>query len=85
MDDLDFRLITGLQVRMARGALGWGVQKLAGLANVNKNTIVRFEHNKPTTPPTIEKIQRTLESEGIEFIWHDGKEGIITRPDPATQ
>jgi len=85
MDDVDFRLITGLQVRMARGALGWSVQKLGEQANVNKNTVVRFEHNKPTTPPTIEKIQRTLEGEGIDFIWHAGREGIISPPDPITR
>lgn len=65
------RELTGQQIRAARGALNWSVQKLADVAGVGTATIVRYE--QVTGIPkrrkdNLELIRRALESAGIEFI-----------------
>lgn len=64
-------LITGLQIRAARGALGWSVSQLAQLTSVGTATIVRYEADigVPTSRKgNLKKIKTALESAGIEFI-----------------
>jgi len=60
-------MLTGVQVRMARAALGWGVRELAAKAGVNPNTITRIEKGADALAGTLTKLQRALEGAGIEF------------------
>jgi transcriptional regulator with XRE-family HTH domain len=65
------RSLTGSQIRAARGALNWSVQKLADCTGVGTATIVRYEQ-VPGVPrarkDNLVRIQHALESAGIEFI-----------------
>ena len=63
--------ITGIQLRAARGALGWSVVDLAKAANVGSATIVRYEATigiPPSRKDNLQKLKSALESAGIEFI-----------------
>jgi transcriptional regulator with XRE-family HTH domain len=66
-------MITPVQCRMARAAIGWGVRDLAAKAGVSVSTVVRFE-NEQAEPirVTVEAIQRVLEAEGVEFTASGG-------------
>jgi transcriptional regulator with XRE-family HTH domain len=56
-----------IQLRMARAAVGWGVRDLAGKAGVTANTVTRIENGADAKQSTIDKLQRALETAGIEF------------------
>jgi len=73
-------IITGLQVRLARAALNWNVLELAAKAEMNKNTVGRFEKDGDTNRSTLTKLRETLEAEGVEFIWQDDKQGVLFAP-----
>lgn len=77
-------MVTGNQIRIARFALRWSVQKLSELTGVSVRTIKRIEANDDvpaTSANTIELIQRTLEASGIEFIGEpDDAPGIRVHP-----
>lgn len=63
--------ITGLQIRAARGALNWSVQNLSDSSGVGTATIVRYEIAlgiPNSRKNNLERIRKTLESAGIEFI-----------------
>lgn len=63
--------LTGHQIRAARGALNWSVQRLADATGVGTATIVRYEQAAgvpKTRKDSLELIKETLESAGIEFI-----------------
>ena len=63
--------ITGIQLRAARGALGWSVSQLAKLTGVGTATIVRYEMEAgvpPSRKGNLTAIKTALESAGIEFI-----------------
>ena len=60
-------MVTGVQIRMARAALGWGVRDLAAKAEVNANTVTRIENGADALAGTLTKIQRALEAAGVEF------------------
>ena len=64
--------VKGVQIRMARSALGWGVRELAAKADVTPNTISRIEGGAPARTDTLERIVRALEAAGIEFIAENG-------------
>lgn len=64
--------ITGVQIRMARAALGWGVRDLADRAGVNFNTVSRIERGGGSLTDTLEKLRRTLEGAGVVFIEENG-------------
>jgi transcriptional regulator with XRE-family HTH domain len=68
-------MITPLQVRMARAALGWGVRDLGKRAGVAANTVSRYENGLGTTVKTLEQIRATLEEGGVIFIPADATEG----------
>jgi transcriptional regulator with XRE-family HTH domain len=68
-------MITRLQVRMARAALGWGVRDLAKAAGLSPNTVTRFENGAGTRVDTLEQIQEVLERRGIIFVPADGTAG----------
>ncbi|MDX0683313.1 helix-turn-helix domain-containing protein [Sinorhizobium medicae] len=62
----------GIQCKLARVALGWGVLDLAKAASVSTQTVTRLERGDPLRPATLESIKRVLEDAGIEFISENG-------------
>ena len=61
-------MISRVQVRMARAALGWSVRDLASRAGLAANTVSRFENGSDAYGETLTKIQRSFEQAGIIFI-----------------
>jgi len=65
----------GVQIRMARAALGWSVNDLAGHSGVSVSTIKRLEGDALFSSRTVANtnaIQQALESAGIEFVGSPG-------------
>ena len=65
------------QIKMARAALGWSVDKLAEVSAVGVRTIHRIEAQvgmPNATAGNLKLIRETLEAAGIEFIG-DANEG----------
>lgn len=62
----------GIQCKLARVALGWGVLDLAKAANVSTQTITRLERGDQLRPTTLESIKTVLQDAGIEFIPENG-------------
>jgi transcriptional regulator with XRE-family HTH domain len=60
-------ILLPVQCRMARAALGLGVRELAAAAKVSIDTVARFERGDELKERTIEALQRTLETAGVEF------------------
>lgn len=61
-------MLTGSQIRAARGLLGWTLADLAKRTGLQNNTISFFENGKGRTEfESIEKMVRALEQEGVEF------------------
>jgi hypothetical protein len=72
------KLITGRQLRAARGLLGWGQVELANKAKVAIGTIRRmesFDEEVGCQASTLYKVRTALEKGGIEFL-HDDKPGV---------
>jgi transcriptional regulator with XRE-family HTH domain len=67
-------VVSMVQVRMARAALGWTVKQLAEQSGVHKNTILRIEAGLASQSATLRIVQRTLEDAGIKFL--DAVEGV---------
>jgi transcriptional regulator with XRE-family HTH domain len=64
-------MLTGLQIRAARAALGWSAVVLAEKAGVAMKTIARFEQVDgvpPSRSSTLLDVQKALEAAGVEFI-----------------
>jgi transcriptional regulator with XRE-family HTH domain len=68
-------MITRMQVRMARVALGWGVRELAARAGLAPNTVSRFENGSGARVNTLAQIQEALEKEGVIFVPADDSGG----------
>ena len=64
--------MNGIQLRMARVAVGWGVRELADKAGVTANTVTRIENGADAKQSTIDRLRRALEAAGIEFIEENG-------------
>jgi transcriptional regulator with XRE-family HTH domain len=62
----------GVQIKMARAAVGWGVRDLAGRAGVTANTVTRIENGADAKQSTIDRLKHALENAGIEFIDENG-------------
>ena len=62
-------MLTPIQTKMARAALGWSTAELARRAGVGISTVSRFETGqvKPVRA-NIDAMQRALEAAGIEFV-----------------
>ena len=62
-----------MQVRAARGILGWSRDQLVSASGVPKRTLVRFESEeaKPRAP-TLAAIRAALEAAGVAFIAENG-------------
>jgi len=74
MDQEGSELITIEQLRGARGLLGWSQTELARKAGLSLPTVKRVEAG---TGPRVsevarERLQRALESGGVEFIDENG-------------
>ena len=60
-------ILSPIQCRMARAALGMGVRELAVAAKVSVDTVARFERGDELKERTVDALQRALETAGIEF------------------
>ena len=69
----------GVQVKMARVALGIGIRELAARAKVAQDTISRIERGDQLKERTVEAIRASLEAAGVEFL-----EGGGVRLRPST-
>lgn len=58
---------------MARAALGWNTQELAGKAGVGLNTVNRFEAGQDARVSSVEKMRRALEAAGVIFVPENGE------------
>ena len=61
-------MISGLQVKLGRTALGWSVRELADQAQVNFNTVSRFENGAGVHGRTVEALETALIAAGVVFI-----------------
>ena len=71
MPDLPARMITGAQIRGARGMLNWDVKTLAERSGVSEATVRRGEmaDDVPTMrADNLNAIQRVMEAAGILFL-----------------
>ena len=68
-------MITRVQIRMARAALGWGVRDLADRAGLSPNTVSRFENGADARVDTLTQMQEVLERAGIIFVPADENGG----------
>jgi len=67
----DLSMLTGLQIRSARAALGWSINDLADKAGVATKTIRRLESVDgipQSRTGTLLEIKAIFESAGVEFI-----------------
>jgi transcriptional regulator with XRE-family HTH domain len=68
-------MITGAQIRMARGYLRWSAKELADKAGVAESTIKRMEQDEGfpiARGANIEAVHTALTSAGIVFIPENG-------------
>jgi transcriptional regulator with XRE-family HTH domain len=68
-------MIRPVHLRMARAALGWSLKDLADRADVNINTISRYESGSQVMSGTISKIEAVLLKEGVIFLEEEGHLG----------
>ena len=64
-------MITGAQIRAARGLKGWSAAQLAEVSGTNRFTIQRLEQNEgvpPSRTQTLLDIKAAFEAAGVEFI-----------------
>lgn len=64
--------VSGVQIRMARAALGWGVKDLAKAAGVTPNTVSRFENGGNAFTGSVDKMEAALSAAGVQFIAKNG-------------
>jgi DNA-binding Xre family transcriptional regulator len=68
-------MLTGAQMRMARGYLRWSVKDLSEASGVSGTTIKRMEETDgvpKSMADNLVAIQRALEQAGVEFIPENG-------------
>ena len=81
-------MITGLQVRAARGFLCWDRGDLAKKAIVPLSTVERMEMGEQlagVSAKAINAIQGTMEAEGIEFLDDGDAPGVRLHEKAATR
>lgn len=74
-------MITGPQIRAARGLLGWSAREAAERSGLSLPTIQRLERDKGVSPTaqarTLSDLKRAFEEAGVEFIGTpDEKPGV---------
>lgn len=81
--DTTSSVITGAQLRAARGILNWSVRELSQAANVSSSTIRRLEESDGPPPgreDALAPLQAALEAGGSEFLFPPiGKPGVRPR------
>ena len=79
-------MLTGAQMRMARGYLRWSVKDLAEASRISATTIKRMEESDGVPKSIADNllaIQRALEAAGAEFIPENGGgPGVRMRKSP---
>ena len=74
-------MITGPQIRAARGFLGWTARDLASKAVVRTAIVQKIESGElATSLAELVAIQATLAAEGIEFTDDNGVPGVRLNP-----
>lgn len=75
-------MISSVQLRAARTLLGWSQKDLADVSGLSLPTIQRMEtlglHR--SSAGNVDKVQRALETAGIEFINDDAPGVRLRRP-----
>ena len=80
-------MLTGTQIRSARGALRWSAEELAERSRVAARTVMRLEQHDgvpPSRSSTLMDIRAALEAAGIEFVGtpDDGPGVRLRTPSP---
>ncbi len=75
----DQPLITPQQMRMARAGLGWSLAELAKRADVNPNTLSRYERGLDVLSGILRKVELSLKKAGALFQ-EDGKTVTVQLP-----
>jgi len=76
-------MITGPQIRAARGLLGWSRAQLSRQSGVSASAIQRFENGRhDSRESTLAAIEAKLAESGVEFI---GSIGVQLRADRVDQ
>ncbi len=68
-------MITGSQIRMARGHLKWSASELARKAGIGISTVNRMEANDGVPTASVKNlaaVQNAIEAAGVEFIPENG-------------
>jgi transcriptional regulator with XRE-family HTH domain len=78
-------ILTPVQSRMARAALGMGVRELAAAAKISTDTVARFERGEELKERTVDAIRRAFEEAGVEFIDENGGGPGVRLRKPAHQ
>ena len=66
-------LLTGRQIRAARGLMGWTVEDLFSKSGVNKNTITQIENDEvQPQEKSMARIVATFDKAGVEFAPNEG-------------
>jgi transcriptional regulator with XRE-family HTH domain len=75
-------MILAVQLRAARTLLGWSQKDLADVSGLSLPTIQRMETLGPhrSSAGNVDKVQRALETAGIEFIDEDAPGVRLRRP-----
>ena len=60
-------LLTPMQIKLARTALGWGRKELAEASGVSRATIKRIEDGNRAFADTVDALERTLRRHGCDF------------------
>jgi len=78
-------MISAVQSKMARAALGLGIREFAELAGVGVSTIQRFETGTgDLSEAKVLELQRVFETAGVEFIPENGGgAGVRLRKEPT--
>jgi ribosome-binding protein aMBF1 (putative translation factor) len=66
-------MLTAVQCKMGRAALGWSVKDLARHAHISANTVVRFENARhEANASTLLVIKQAFEAAGVQFTENGG-------------
>lgn len=77
-------MITGPQIRAARGLLGWSAREAAERSGLSLPTIQRLERDAGVSPKaqarTLADLKRAFEEAGVEFIGApDNDPGVVLK------
>ncbi len=67
---------------MARAALNWTLNDLGARASVNKNTISKYEAGGSVMSDALQRIEKVIREEGVQFIDDATELGLIVQVPP---